>query len=99
MIDRGRASSAARARCRRHRSTSGRSAPTRPPVRRRSLHDVDERGDIVVGDRLALVDRARRRSRRARESCAASSGTRRAAPTPRPRAPRPRATPRSAPRR
>ena len=64
------------------------------------LHDVDERGDVVVGDPLALVDRGdveagalrARLARRRRER-------RRAGPTPRPRAPRPRATRRSAPRR
>ena len=64
------------------------------------LHDVDERGDVVVGDLLALVDRLRRRSRPVRaRSARARRGRRRARPTPRPRAPRPRATRRSAPRR
>ena len=80
-----------------------REAVVDPPAGRRAdalLHDVDERGDVVVGDASRVRGPRRRRMPRVRApSRAARPGRHRARPTPRPRAPRPRATRRSAPRR
>ena len=63
------------------------------------LHDVDERGDVVIGDALAFVNGLDVEAGALAYGARRRPARRRAAPRPRPRAPPPRATRRSARRR